>query len=129
MSDLIAILFAFAITQAIAYFSSKSVLGVDVGWKTNCLLGMGCMVTIWGPVYAGLFTQSLILWLTMTGIGVFAVVYGLRRRAQFQISVKSGLLIFWGVTARILITAAILGAIARGLTFLIKSAATASGPN
>jgi hypothetical protein len=127
ISNSIAILFAFVITQAVAYFSSKSVLGAEAGWKVNCLLGLGCMVTIWGPVYSGLFAQSLILWLTMTVIGVFAIVYSLRRRAKFLITIKQGLLIFWGVTARILITAAVLGAIARGLTFIIKGVGVTPG--
>ena len=129
ISDLLVILFAFAITQTIAYFSSKSVLEAEAGWKINSMLGMACMVTIWGAAYAGLFAQSLLVWLAITAIGVAAIVYGLRRRAQFQISVKQGLLIFWGVAARILITAAFLGAVARGLMFVIKSASTAPGSN
>ena len=129
ISDLIVILFAFAITQTIAYFSSKSVLGAEAGWKVNSLLGMACMVTIWGSAYAGLFAQSLLVWLAITAIGVAAIVYALRRRAQFHISVKQGLQIFLGVAARFLITAAFLGAVARGLMFVIKSTSTASGSN
>lgn len=117
---LFAILFALAILQAIAHFSAQSVLGKEVGWKVNSLLGLGCMVTIWGPFYAGLIAESFILWIALTACFTFLVVYGYRRREAFQISIKEGLLVFWRITARLLITAAVVGAIVRLVKYFIQ---------
>ena len=122
-ADLIVVLVALAITQTIAFFSAKSVLGAESGWKINSLLGLACLVTVWGPAYAGILAESVALWLVCFAGGVSLVVYGIRRRTLFQISVKQGFLIYWAVVFRLLISAAALGAIARGLTLLIKNIA------
>jgi hypothetical protein len=128
LSDALILSVVFAVVQAIAFFSSRSVLGTEAGWKINNLLGLSCLVTIWGPAYAGLFAQSVWLWLFLFGCGVTLVVYGLRRRAFFQISVKQALLIYWGVAIRLIGAALALGAVARGLMFLIKNVASTSAP-
>ena len=117
---LVAVLVAFAVVQAIAHFSAQSVLGKEVGWKVNSLVGLGCMLTIWGPVYAGLIAKSFILWIALTACCTSLVVYGYRRREAFQISIQQGLLVFWRITARLLITAAVVGAIVRVIKYFVQ---------
>jgi hypothetical protein len=113
--------------QFIAYFSARSVLGADAGWSVNNLLGFSCLITVWGSFYAGFFLGSFFAWIAVFSCGTALVIYGLRRRSSFSISIKQGALIFGGVVLRLLVVAMVLGAVARGLTSLLKSAAT-SGP-
>ncbi len=62
--------------------------------------------------------QSLLVWLAITAIEFTSNVYGFRRRAQFQISMKQDFQSFFGVTVRVMITAVVLGFVARGLMFV-----------
>ena len=121
--ELIPALVALAIMQTIAYFSAKSALGEEANWKINNLLGLGCLVSIWGPAYAGIFAQSVMLWLLPFASGIALIVYGLRRRTAFQITMKEALLIYWRVILRLLIVAGVLGAVARVLMLIIKKTA------
>ena len=121
--ELIPALVALAIMQTIAYLSAKSALGEEANWKINNLLGLGCLVSIWGPAYAGIFAQSVMLWLLPFASGIALIVYGLRRRAAFQITMKEALLIYWRVILRLLIVAGVLGAVARVLMLIIKKTA------
>jgi hypothetical protein len=127
--DLLPILIVIALIQVIAYFSARNVLGAEVGWRLNNLLGFACATTFWGSFYAGFFADSLAIWLLVFASGTALVVYGLRRHSSFSISIKQGLLIFGGVELRLVLAAAALGAIARGLIFLVKNAATSPGVN
>ncbi len=125
--DLLPIFLAVALIQVIAYFSARSVLGADAGWRINNLLGFSCLIIVWGSFYAGFFWGSFLVWLVVFSCGTALVIYGLRRRSSFSISIKQGSLIFGGVVLRLVVAAAVLGAVARGLISLLKSAAT-SGP-
>ena len=120
LSDFIPVLFALAIMQTIAYFSAKSALGAQTNWKVKNLLGLGCILSIWGPAYAGIFAQSVMLWLVPFASGIALIVYGLRRSAAFQISIKEAILIYWRVVLRILLISGALGAVAKFLMLIIK---------
>ena len=121
------VLFALFLMQLIAYFSARSVLGADAGWRVNNLLGFCCLIIVWGSFYAGFFLNSFFAWIVVFSCGTALVIYGLRRRSSFSISIKQGALILGGVVFRLLAVAMVLGAVARGLMYLLKSAAT-SGP-
>ncbi len=125
--DFLPVVIALALMQFIAYFSARSVLGADAGWSVNNLLGFSCLIAVWGSFYAGFFWGSLFAWIVVFSFGTALVIYGLRRRSSFSISIKQGSLIFGGVVLRLVVAAAVLGAVARGLISLLKNAAS-SGP-
>lgn len=120
LSAFIPAVLALALMQLVAYFSARSVLGPDAGWRINNTLGFACIFTTWGSIYAGLLAHSFTLGLVFFISGVTLVVYGLRRRSTFTISIKQGLLIYGGVVLRLVLVSAMLGAIARGLIFITK---------
>ncbi len=127
--DLLPVLVALGLMQLIAYFAARSVLGADAGWRINNLLGFSCLIIVWGSFYAGFFWGSFLVWLVVFSCGTALVIYGLRRRSSFSISIKQAALIFGGVVLRLFVAAMILGAVARGLMSLLKSAATSAPAN
>ncbi len=127
--DFLPVVIALALMQVIAYFSARSVLGADAGWSVNNLLGFSCLIAVWGSFYAGFFWDSLFAWIVVFSFATALVIYGLRRRSSFSISIKQAALIFGGVVIRLIVAAMVLGAVARGLMSLLKSAATSAPAN
>jgi hypothetical protein len=101
--------FVVVVMQALSYFSARLVLGKEVGWKVNNILGFGSAFTIWGSSSIGIFTDQIWLWGVTFVASIAALVYWLRKQSSYSISITQSLVIYWGVFIRLFGASIVLG--------------------
>jgi hypothetical protein len=115
--------FVVVVMQALSYFSARLVLGKEVGWKVNNILGFGSAFTIWGSFYVGFFTDQIWLWGVTLAATITAVVYWLRKQSSYSISIKQSLLIYWGVIIRLMGVSIVVGVALKLVVFAVVNVA------